>query len=247
MSDPLKPFYDHARQIFDLAQAQQALEWDQQVMMPPGGLDQRARQLATLAAVVHGRVSDPAYGALIAGLEARPDLPETVRADALEARRAFERAVKIPGRLVQARAEACSLAQAAWEAARPRGDFAAFRPHLERVVALTREQADAVGGGYDALLDDYEPGTSPLRRNRPLLLLRNRPGTNPERTLDASSQPPWGGERGRFSVGILSLGIRADHLDVASNSSTLHAARRLTAQTWSPRTLAMARCIVLRA
>ena len=88
---------------------------------------------------------------------------------------------------------------------------------------------------------------SPLRRNRPLLLLRNRPGTNPERTLDASSQPPWGGERGRFSVGILSLGIRADHLDVASNSSTLHAARRLTAQTWSPRTLAMARCIVLRA
>jgi hypothetical protein len=89
--------------------------------------------------------------------------------------------------------------------------------------------------------------TSPLRRNRPLLLLRNRPGTNPERTLDASSQPPWGGERGRFSVGILSLGIRADHLDVASNSSTLHAARRLTAQTWSPRTLAMARCIVLRA
>jgi len=88
---------------------------------------------------------------------------------------------------------------------------------------------------------------SSLRRNRPLLLLRNRPGTNPERTLDASSQPPGGGERGRFSVGILSLWIRTGHLAVASDSSTLHAARRLAAQTWSPRTLAMARCIVLRA
>ena len=158
MSERLKPFYDHARAVFDLGQAQQALEWDQQVMMPPGGVEQRSHQLAALAAVVHGRVSDPAFGELIAGLEAEAELPEAACADVREARRAFDRAVKIPERLVQARAEACSLAQSAWERARAGNDFAAFRPHLERVVALTREQAAAVGGGYDALLDDYEPG-----------------------------------------------------------------------------------------
>jgi Zn-dependent M32 family carboxypeptidase len=42
MSERLKPFYEHARAIFDLSQAQQALEWDQQVLMPPGGVAQRS-------------------------------------------------------------------------------------------------------------------------------------------------------------------------------------------------------------
>ena len=160
MSDPLQPFYAHAHQIFDLAQAQQALEWDQQVMMPPRGLEQRAQQLATLAAVVHARVADPGFGELIARLEALGELAEEVRADVREARRAHDRAVKLPGPLVQARTEACALAQAAWVEARAGDDFASFRPHLERVVALTREQAEAAGGAnrYDALLDEYEPG-----------------------------------------------------------------------------------------
>ena len=159
MSDPLELFRQHARQIFDLGQAQQTLEWDQQVMMPPRGLDQRAGQLSALAAVVHGKVADPGFGELIARLEAAADLSELARADVREARRAHDRAVKIPGRLVSARAEACALAQAAWVEARTRCQFALFLPHLERVLALTREMADAVGGAnrYDALLDDFEP------------------------------------------------------------------------------------------
>jgi len=156
----LTKFYAHARQIFDLTLVQQTLEWDQEVIMPPKGLEQRAHQLSALAAAVHGRMKDPAYGELIAGLEALDDLDERVRSDVREARKAHDRATKIPVRLVEERAAACALAQAAWEAARPRNDFASFRPHLERVVALTREQAEALGGAnrYDALLEDYEPG-----------------------------------------------------------------------------------------
>jgi carboxypeptidase Taq len=176
MSDPLDPFYDRARQIFDLAQAQQALEWDQQVMMPPRGLEQRAQQLSALASVVHGLQADPGFGELIARLEAADGLPEEVRADVREARRAFDRAVKIPGRLVRERAEACALAQAAWVEARTASDFSHFRPHLERVVALTREQAEAIGTAnrYDALLDDYEPGMTEARLGAIFLDLKGR-------------------------------------------------------------------------
>ena len=160
MSRTTIPFYQKARRIFDLTQARQALEWDQKVVMPPRGVTQRAQQLAALAEVTHGQSTDPAFGDLIADLEASPDLDDRVRADVREARRAFDRAVKIPARLVAERAEACALAETAWESARARNDFAAFRPHLERVLALTRELASGLDPAhpYDALLDEYEPG-----------------------------------------------------------------------------------------
>lgn len=153
-------FYERARQIFDLTQAQQALEWDQEVMMPAQGADQRAYQLATLATVAHEKLTDPAYGGLIDAFEGSRDLDERARADVREARRARERAVRVPARLVAERTEACAHAQAAWAEARPKNDFAAFRPHLEKVLDLTRELAEAQGmpSPYDALLDDYEPG-----------------------------------------------------------------------------------------
>ena len=52
-------------------------------------------------------------------------------------------------------------ASQAWADARERDDFQSFAPWLERVFALAREEADAVGfigERYQALLDDYEPG-----------------------------------------------------------------------------------------
>src|SRR5207302_4796022 len=49
----------------------------------------------------------------------------------------------------------------AWQEARQTSDFAKFRPWLERIVALKRREAEAVGyttSPYDALLDEFEPG-----------------------------------------------------------------------------------------
>jgi len=52
------------------------------------------------------------------------------------------------------------LGQQSWSAARKNDDFPAFRPHLERILQLKREEAQAIGFetcAYDVLLDDYEP------------------------------------------------------------------------------------------
>ena len=56
-----------------------------------------------------------------------------------------------------------SKAQGTWAEARANEDWEAFRPTLEKVVALRREEGAALANGgdiYDALLHDYEPGTS---------------------------------------------------------------------------------------
>jgi carboxypeptidase Taq len=67
----------------------------------------------------------------------------------------------MPRQLVEEWARVTAVAQQTWAEARRRDDFASFAPWLDRIFALAREKADAVGHGgtrYDALLDDFEPG-----------------------------------------------------------------------------------------
>jgi carboxypeptidase Taq len=159
MTSPLDTFLFKFRTLHDLQSGQQILEWDQQVMMPKQGIEQRSHELAALAQVVHEKLTDPELGELIQSLEEHPDLVPERRADLREARRSYERALKIPSTLVGKRTRSCALAQAAWEEAKHKNDFSIFRPHLERVLHLTREMARSLDDEhpYDALLDEFEP------------------------------------------------------------------------------------------
>ncbi|MEM8732150.1 MAG: carboxypeptidase M32, partial [Pseudomonadota bacterium] len=68
-----------------------------------------------------------------------------------------------PADLAKALARLTSVAQGIWADARAREDIAAFLPTLDEVVRLRREEAAALSDGgdaYDALVQDYEPGSS---------------------------------------------------------------------------------------
>ena len=78
-----------------------------------------------------------------------------------EWRRDYDRATKIPQELAVALAKATAEGETAWERARPENDWETFKPFLVTVVALKREEAQALGYAaepYDAHLDDFEPG-----------------------------------------------------------------------------------------
>jgi carboxypeptidase Taq len=130
--------------------------------MPPKGVTTRAETVAFVAALRHERRSSPEMGALLAQLAETSGDP--VRdTNAREARRAYERAVSVPKRLVEEIARTAAIARDAWAAARRSNDYAAFSPMLAKLIDLKRKQADAIGYSdhpYDALLDEYEPGTS---------------------------------------------------------------------------------------
>jgi carboxypeptidase Taq len=67
----------------------------------------------------------------------------------------------LPRALVEELARVTTRAQQEWDVARRRIDYPHFRPWLERVFALKREEAEALGyedSPYDALLEEYEPG-----------------------------------------------------------------------------------------
>lgn len=158
-------FVERCRELSDLRSVLDCLSWDQEVVMPPEGGGGRARQLATLAGIHHRKQVDPIWPELLESLSGN-DLGPSDGAALREARRDYERAVKVPEGLVRELAETASLAYDAWVQARKDSDFEAFAPWLKKVMALKKREAECLSEGgslYDALLDEYEPGMTSAR------------------------------------------------------------------------------------
>lgn len=150
-----------SREAAALQSISSLLEWDQETYMPRAGGDHRAGQLALVARLAHERIASDEVGELLDAC-GEPDDPLSDRGVNLrELRRRWERQRRLPRRLVEELARTCSLSHNHWIEARRRSDFTAFRPWLERIISLKREQAEAYGyedSPYDALIEDYEPG-----------------------------------------------------------------------------------------
>ncbi|WP_299294832.1 carboxypeptidase M32 [uncultured Tateyamaria sp.] len=152
--------FDHDTQA--LSQVAGRLGWDQETIMPRGAAPQRAEEMAAMEGVLHSRRTDPRVGDWLAAIDPAT-LDDVGAARVREIRRSFDRASKVPGDLAATIARVTSAAQGAWAEARAADDFAAFAPVLEEVVALKREEGAALAAGgdvYDAMLADYEPGTT---------------------------------------------------------------------------------------
>jgi len=159
MTDAFQSLMAHQRETEALAQIAGRTGWDQETMMPPGAAHQRGEEMAAIEGVLHARRTDPRIGDWLATARA-PD-PAGERAMALIGR-SFQRTARVPARLAAELARVTSVAQSIWAEARASDDVAHFLPTLEHVVALTREKAEALamgGDAYDALLEEYEPGT----------------------------------------------------------------------------------------
>jgi carboxypeptidase Taq len=142
------------------------LGWDERTYLPKRGAALRGDQMGLLARLCHEMLTDPAIGDLLAKVEDTPLVADAESAAAVnvrEVRRSYDRAVKVPKELVEELARVTTRAQGEWAEARKAKDYGRFRPWLEKIVGLKRQEADAIGyatSRYDALLDEYEPGAT---------------------------------------------------------------------------------------
>jgi carboxypeptidase Taq len=146
------------------------LSWDQETMMPSGGVEHRSRQMAQLARLSHEMATSKRIGELLQQCEGESRLtadPLGVAAvNVREIRHDYDRKTKLPSELVEEEAKLASISQHVWAEARKESDFKKFQPYLEKIVALLRRKAECYGwargtsGGepWDALAEDYEPG-----------------------------------------------------------------------------------------
>ncbi len=188
MTDAYAELVRRAREVALLQSCSAVLGWDQQTYMPKAGAAFRGDQLALLASLAHEKATDPKIGELLAAVEGKAAPDSVEAANVRELRHGYDRATKLPKRLVEELAKVTTLAQEAWQEARAKDHFPTFRPLLEQVLcavavvdvetddgdtleamapdqvlALKREEAQAVGykdHPYDALLDEYEPGAT---------------------------------------------------------------------------------------
>jgi carboxypeptidase Taq len=158
-----------AKEVTLLGSCSSLLHWDHQTYMPAKGSAHRAEQLALLAGLIHQQTIAPEIEELLAAVEGSDvvrGLDSLAAVNVRELRRTYDRARKLPQSLVEELARTCALAHDVWVEAREKSDFGLFQPWLEKVVALKRDEAKAVGYSgvpYDALLDDYEPGETTAR------------------------------------------------------------------------------------
>ncbi len=168
---PYRKLLKRAREIALFGGATELLNWDEETYMPPKALAFRADEIACLAGHKHRLFTAKTTGQWIAeceqhGFTADSDPAANVR----EWRRLYDRATRIPARLVEKFERTRAVAREVWKGAREKSDFKRFQPHLKKLVDLNRQRAEAWGyqeSLYDALLEEYEPGTR-VSQLRPL-------------------------------------------------------------------------------
>jgi carboxypeptidase Taq len=171
MSNAIQQLRERMAELTDLRHASGLLEWDQQTMMPPGGASSRAESLATLEKISHELFTSADTGRLIeraaAEIDGAPSDSDASRLLQVISRR-WEKARRVPTDLAANLARAASVGHEAWIVAREAADFAAFVPYLQHNLDLTRSYVECFEGfdcGYDALLDNFDPGTTTAELN----------------------------------------------------------------------------------
>jgi len=144
------------------------LHWDFETTMPDGAATGRAETLATLGVLRHEHLVAPEVGDWLDAASDDRALDDWQAANLREMRRAWRHATAVPADLVEAASKARSHCEMVWRRAKEESDFGALLPSLTEVLTLTRRIAEAKGAAfgtdpYDALLDEFDPGSSAAR------------------------------------------------------------------------------------
>jgi len=153
---------DHFREIANFNHAIGILNWDNAAMMPSGSADVRARAMASLSVHIHNLSTDPHIPDWIVDTK-NESLDQWQTANVREIERGFIMDAAIPADLVAALSKAASEGEQAWRTMREENNWQDFKPYLDEIFKLSREQGQALGAAldkspYDALISIYQPG-----------------------------------------------------------------------------------------
>lgn len=157
-----KAYKERLTKIADIGYSIALLGWDQETYMPEKGAGFRAQQIATLSGMVHERFTDKELGKILKKLNDTPKkLNEKQKRNVAQTLKDYKRQKKYTRDFVELLSRTTSECFQSWQRARKESNFKLYAPHLTKMVALKRKEADLLGWKkhpYDALVDQYEPG-----------------------------------------------------------------------------------------
>ena len=167
MNHSYEQLKERFQKLAKISHAVTFLQWDQLVMMPPGGNESRSAAIAELSTLYHELLTTEEIADLLdeaASETVNDDLTRSLH----EMRREHRQATCIPTDLVKAKSLAGSKCEHGWRQQRKDNDWASFLINFQEVVNLSRQEAEARQAAdpgkhespYDALLDLYCSGDS---------------------------------------------------------------------------------------
>src|SRR5882762_7971009 len=125
------------REISTLDSAGSLLSWDEQTFMPKKGAELRASQASLIARMVHEKFVGPEIGGMLGELESSSLVKDRESDEAVNVRwtrRNYDRATKVPAKLVEEMSRTAVLAHEAWVEARKKSNYKEFEPWLAKTL-----------------------------------------------------------------------------------------------------------------
>ena len=151
-------FNQYVERIENLNEVMGVLHWDQEVMMPEGGINARAMQFSVLSTMRHEMVVDNKLSGLIEEMSKYGG--EEERSIHREIKRMHERAMLIPTELIKELSQLTTRSFPVWVEAKRKSDFKHFEGMLQLLIEKKCEMANCIDGNadpYNILVQDYEP------------------------------------------------------------------------------------------
>lgn len=163
MATKLSALKERLAEVNALHAATAIMDWDQQTFMPKGGATARAQHTSLLSKMGHERFTADETGTLIEQAAKEVESGSDDAAMLRVVKRDFDQSTKLPTSLVAEKSKLASEAHELWVVARANKDFKTFAPTLEKMFDFARQEAECFGYKnhiYDALIDNYEEGTT---------------------------------------------------------------------------------------
>jgi len=181
--------------ITALNMAASLIHWDAATTgVPEKSLQKRGNAAGWLEGESFARFIAPDTLEAIEVLEGCLDeLNEYEKAMVRELGRLYRKAQAIPPEEMKAYASLLSQAESVWEKARDKDDYALVQPYYEKIFAFNRRMCDWYGfegHPYNALLDDYDKGTTIDIADEFFSLLREKITPLVKMVSESDKKPP---------------------------------------------------------
>ena len=167
------------------------LEWDMETYMPLGSSEPRGFTIAQMQLLRQERMLQ--LTDLVSKTEKATGLNDSEAGFLRVLKRELDYYTKVPPRLLEDILRTATEGTVVWREARKKSDFAMFKPYLEKMVGLKRQEAEKLGyegHPYNALMDIYEEGLTTDDVDRVFSPLRSELKAVLTKVLAAGKFPP---------------------------------------------------------
>src|SRR5256885_3396004 len=149
------------KSVSAMTHAASLLTWDLEINMPDAGANARGQAQSKIDFLQKKRTLDLA--GYVVKAEKQRTLNDAEKGVVRIVKRELNYYQKVPPKLVEELQKATIDANIPWREARKKSDFSIFKPHMEKITQLKREEAGHLvpqGNPYNAPLDISEEGVT---------------------------------------------------------------------------------------